>query len=155
MTKKGNYTQVKTIRITKEQEDKLEDLGVSIREAIEYYILNNTNELKKLKNREKYLLNEIPIKEKELNTLKNELKEVRVKLGQNPEENPSNIEVILAGNRILENCKITNDGKVDINTLANYMMSKKAKNILNNIVNEYSIKDKEIFKKKVSDYLKL
>ena len=64
MVKKGNYTQVKTIRITKEQEAKLEDFGVNIRDAIEYYILNNTNELKKLKNREKYLLNEIPIKKK-------------------------------------------------------------------------------------------
>ena len=39
--------------------------------------------------------------------------------------------------------------------LANYMNSKKAKNILDNIVTEYSIKDRETFQKNVYNYLKL
>ena len=155
MVKKGNYTQVKTVRITKEQEDKLDDLGVSIRDTIQYYIDNNTNELRKLKNREKYLLNEIPRLEKQLTEYKDELREVRVKLGQNPEENQANLEVTIAGNRILENCKVQNNGKTDIVTLANYITSKPAERILEAVIVEYGIKDKENFKNLVCKYLKL
>lgn len=155
MVKKGNYTQVKTVRLTKEQEDKLDDLGVSIRDTVQYYIDNNTNELRKLKNREKYLLTEIPRLETELNNLKEELKEVRVKLGQNPEENQANLEVTIAGDRILANCKIQNNGQVDNLTLANYMDTKQANRILEAVIVEYGIKETENFKNNVCKYLKL
>ena len=57
MANNGKYTQNKTVRLTKEQKDSLEQMRVSIREAIEYYIVNNTNELHQLKQRQKYLSN--------------------------------------------------------------------------------------------------
>ena len=38
MVNNEKYTQIKSVRLTKEQEDILEQMGVSIREAIEYYI---------------------------------------------------------------------------------------------------------------------
>ena len=57
MANNGKYTQNKTVRLTKEQKDPLEQMRVSIREAIEYYIVNNTNELHQLKQRQRYLSN--------------------------------------------------------------------------------------------------
>lgn len=153
MTKYGKYTQIKTVRLTKKQEDTLKEMGVNIRDTVEYYIENNTNELQRLKQRERYLLKQIPILEEELNNLKGELKEVSEKLGHNTDKDQVQIEVSIAGDRILHNCKVLNKNKTDTETLANYMLSPDGKQTLNTIIGEFNIKDKEEFKKKISKYL--
>lgn len=155
MTKNGKYTQIKTVRLTKKQEDTLKEMGVKIRDTIEYYIENNTNELQRLKQRERYLLKQIPILEDELNNLKEELKEVSEKLGHNTDKDQVQIEVSIAGDRILNNCKVLNNNKADNETLANYLLSYDGKQTLNNLIGELNIKDKEEFKNKISKYLEI
>lgn len=155
MTKNGKYTQIKTVRLTKEQEANLTNMGATIRDAVEYYLLNNMNELQKLKNREKYLLKQIPKLERELNNLKEELKEIREELGHNTDKDQVQIEVIDAGDRITRNCEISNRGKTDNMALANYMESKECKKILDCVMGEYGITDSKEFTTKVYEYLGL
>ena len=155
MVNNGKYTQIKTVRLTKEQEDTLKQMGVNIRETVEYYIINNTNKLQKLKQRQRYLSKHIPIMENELNKLKEEFKEVKNKLGHNIDKGQLQIEVVTAGNRILQNCKVTHKGKTDKLTLENYILSSAGKQTLNNVIVEYNIKHPEEFINKVYKYLEL
>ena len=155
MTNNRKYPQIKTVRLTNAQVDSLKQMGVSIREAIEYYIVNNTNELNRLKQRQRYLSKQIPIVEDELNKLKEEFREVNEKLGHTTDKGQLQIEVVTAGNRILQNCKITHKGKTDKTTLENYMLSSAGKTTLNTVIGKYNIKDPEEFIKKVYKYLEL
>ena len=155
MAKHEKYTEHKTVRLTKTQADTLEQMGVSIREAVDYYIGNNTNEIYKLKQRQKYLSKQIPILEDELNNLKEEFKEVNEKLGHTIDKGQLQIEVITAGDRILQNCKVTHNGKTDKTTLENYIVSSAGKKTLDNVIREYNIKDPEGFKNKLHEYLEL
>ena len=132
MLKHEKYTEHKTVRLTKTQTDYLEQMGISIRDAIDYYIENNTNKLQKLKQRERYLLNKIPLLETELDKLKEELKEISEELGHTIDKEQLQIEVVTAGDRILQNCKVTHNGKTDKTTLGNYILSPACKQILNN-----------------------
>ena len=93
--------------------------------------------------------------EEEINNLKYELIEVRVKLGANPEENQSTIELVTAKERILNNCKIENNGKINKQILINYMNSKKPKRIIEAIIIEYNIQDRDNFIKEVYKSLDL
>ena len=155
MVKHEKYTEHKTVRLTKTQTDSLKQMGVSIREAIEYYIVNNTNELQKLKQRQRYLSKQIPILKDELNKLEEEFKEISEKLGNSIDKESLQIEVITAGDRILQNCKVTHKGKTDKTTLENYILSSAGKQTLNNVIGEYNIKNPEKFKNKVYNYLEL
>ncbi len=155
MVKHEKYTEHRTVRLTKTQTDSLEQMGVNIRDAVDYYIENNTNELQKLKQRERYLLNKISILETELDKLKKELKEVSNKLGHTMDKGQLQIDVKVAGDRILQNCKVTHKGKTDKTTLENYIVSSAGKQTLNNVIMEYHIKNPEKFKNKVYEYLKL
>ena len=155
MANNRKYTQIKTVRLTNTQVDSLKQMGVSIREAIEYYIVNNTNELQKLKQRQRYLSKQIPILKDELNKLEEEFKEINEKLGNTIDKGQLQIEVITAGDRILQNCKVTHKGKTDKTTLENYILSSAGKQTLNNVIGEYNIKNPEKFKHKVYNYLEL
>ena len=155
MVKHEKYTEHRTVRLTKTQTDSLEQMGVNIRDAVDYYIENNTNELQKLKQRERYLLNKISILETELDKLKKELKEVSNKLGHSMDKGQLQIDVKVAGDRILQNCKVTHNGKTDKITLGNYMLSSACKQTLDNVIGEYKIKDPEEFINKVYKYLEL
>ena len=155
MAKHEKYTEHKTVRLTKTQTEALEQMGVSIREAVEYYIGNNTNTLQKLKQRQRYLSKQIPILEDELNKLEEEFKEVNEKLGHTSDKEQLQIEVITAGDRILKNCELNRYGKTDKTTLTNYMFSSMGKQTLNKVIEEYNIKDPEEFINKVYEYLEL
>ena len=155
MAKHEKYTEHKTVRLTKTQTEYLEQMGVSIRDAVEYYIENNTNKLQKLKQRERYLLNKIPLLETELDKLKGELKEVSEELGHTIDKGQLQIDVKVAGDRILQNCKVTHKGKTDKLTLENYILSSAGKQTLNNVIVEYNIKHPEEFINKVYKYLEL
>lgn len=155
MVKNGKYTEMVGTRLTKEQKQYLDENEITIRDTVEYYINNNTNETKKLRNREKYLIRHLKELEEETERAKEELKEVRVKLGATPEENQLTIDIITAKDRLINNCKIRNDGKINTRILANYMDTREAKQLLNTVIIEYSIKDKDKFIKEVFKSLNL
>ena len=155
MKDKEKYTEMVGIRLTKSQKNYLKENDVNLRDTLEYYIDNHMNETKKLRNKEKYLIKSIKDLEEEINNLKYELIEVRVKLGANPDENQSTIELVTAKERILNNCKIENNGKINKQILINYMNSKKAKRIIEAIIIEYNIQDRDNFIKEVYKSLDL
>ena len=127
MSKNGKYTEMVGTRLTKEQKQYLEENGLTIRDTVEYYIAYNTNETKKLRNREKYLIKLIKELDGQLSKANEELKEVRVQLGATPDENQLTIDIITARNRLTDNCKIKNNGKINKRLLANYMDTIEAK----------------------------
>ena len=147
-----------TFRVDGEQKDYIEQLkqeGTNLRDVLEYYKENNTTKRAKLNSRCKYLVRHINELESELETAKKELKEVRTELGLFPTEDQTNIETSLTANRIVHNCKIKNNGKTDIKTLANYFRTPEVNKILDNAIMEYNIKDPKKFKKGVLKQLKL
>lgn len=155
MSKKGIYTEMVGTRLTKEQKQYLEENEITIRDTVEYYIDNNTNETKKLKNRERYLVKLIKELEEQLTNANEELKEVKVKLGKTPEENQLTMDIATAKDRITNNCKIKNGGKINTRILANYMRSPEAERILETVIIEYSVKDTDKFIKEVHKSLGL
>lgn len=147
-----------TFRVDGKQKDYIEELkqqGTNLRDVLDYYMENNTNERARLNNRCKYLVRHINELENELKTAKKELEEVRTKIGLTPAENQTDIETSLTANTILNNCKIKNNGKTDIRTLANYFRTPEVTKILDNAIKEYNIKDPDKFKKGVLKQLKL
>ena len=115
----------------------------------------HTNETKRLRNEEKQLIKTINELEEQLTKAREDLKEVRVKLGEKPDENQITIEIITAKDRIINNCKIKNNGKVNTRILANYMDTREAKRILESVILEYSVKDKDKFIEEVYNSLGL
>lgn len=155
MKDKEKYTEMVGIRLTKSQKNYLDENDVNLRDTLEYYMDHHMNETKKLRNKEKSLLKSIKESEEQLIKYKTELQEVRVKLGANPEENQSTIELITAKERILNNCRIENNGKINKQILINYINSKKAKRILDAVIIEYNIRDRDNFIKEVYKSLDL
>lgn len=83
MAKKDSYNKTASFKINSEQQEYINELkaeGISLRDVLEYYRMNNTNETKKLQNREKYLLKKIDNLKRELELAVDELREVRVRL---------------------------------------------------------------------------
>ena len=155
MVKQGQYTEMVGIRLTKEQKQYLEENELTLRDTVDYHMEYNTNETKRLKNKEKYLIRQIKDLEEEINQAKEKLKEVRVKLGVKPDENQLTIEIITARDRLTNNCKIKNNGKLNTRILANYMRSNEAKRIIETVIIEYKIKEKEKFISEVHKALDL
>lgn len=153
---KLNYT--KTTRFNKQQMDYLDELeeqGLTLRDVLEYHMKINTNEIQKLKNKEKCLLFDIKQTEKKLENYKNELAEVRTKLGKAPNESQLTIDVLEAKDKIINRCKIKNNGNTDDLTLANYLGTKEAERVLKTVSSAYNVNDFEEFKNRVIEALKL
>lgn len=147
-----------TFRVDGEQKkyiEKLKQKGINLRDVLDYYEKNNTNERARLNNRCKYLVRHINELETELEQAKKELEEVRTKIGLTPTEDQVDIPTITTAETILNNCRIKNKGKTDIKTLANYFRTPEVTKLLDGVVNEYNIKDPEIFRKGVLKQLKL
>lgn len=145
-------------RVTQSQKDKVDELGVDLREMVDYYIRHNTNPTLKLKNRQKELLTNIAEWESNIAEAKEELKEVNFKLGVPIDENIATIDVVTIAERLKDNCKIENKGKCDELTLRNYIESFRAKQIINHGIAEFNIRgdeNKETFRNNVLKYLKL
>ena len=145
MSTNGQYTEMVGTRITKAQKQYLDDNELNLRDIIDYHMDTHTNETKRLRNEEKQLIKTINELEEQLTKAREDLKEVRVKLGEKPDENQITIEIITAKDRIINNCKIKNNGKVNTRILANYMDTREAKRILESVILEYSVKDKDKF----------
>ena len=145
-------------RISKSQQEKLDELGAEPREVVDYYIRHNTNPTLKLKNRQKELIRNIKEWESNIAEAKEELKEVNEKLGVPIDENTANIDVVTIAERIKSNCEIKNNGKCNKDALARFISLKSGKAILNRGMIEFGIKhdgDKDLFKLNVLKYLKL
>lgn len=158
MNEKEKLTCKLQTRVTPSQKQKVDELGVDLREIVDYYITHKTNPIMDLKNRQKELLKNIETWENNLVEAKEELKEVNAKLGVPIDENIATIDVITIAERIKDNCEIENKGKCDELTLRNYVESNRAKNIINHGIAEFNIRDNErrqIFKDNVLKYLKL
>ena len=147
-----------SFRVDGEQKDYIEELkqqGINLRDVLDYYKENNTNDRARLNNRCKYLVRHIKELEEELEQSKKELEEVRVQIGLAPNEEQLELSVSITAGTILNNCKIKNNGKTDTKTLANYYRTTEAQNIIDRAIIEYDEKDPEAFKKKLLKYLKL
>lgn len=155
MSTNGQYTEMVGTRITKAQKQYLDDNELNLRDIIDYHMDTHTNETKRLRNEEKQLIKTINELEEQLTKAREDLKEVRVKLGEKPDENQITIEIITAKDRIINNCKIKNNGKVNTRILANYMDTREAKRILESVILEYSVKDKDKFIEEVYNSLGL
>ena len=155
MSTNGQYTEMVGTRITKAQKQYLDDNELNLRDIIDYHMDTHTNETKRLRNEEKQLIKTIKELEEQLTKAREDLKEVRVKLGEKPDENQIIIEIITAKDRIINNCKIKNNGKVNTRILANYMDTREAKRILESVILEYSVKDKDKFIEEVYNSLDL
>lgn len=158
MARKDSYNKTASFKVNSEQKEYIKELkanGVSLRDVLQYYKDNTTNETTRLNNRLKYLVKHINELEKELKEAREELKEVRVKLKLAPTEDQSEIPVSITGAKLLNNCKIRNNGKTDSKTLAYYMETKEAEKIISRAMIEYSEKDPQEFKNKLYKYLKL
>ena len=155
MSTNGQYTEMVGTRITKAQKQYLDDNELNLREIIDYHMDTHTNETNRLRNEEKQLIKTIKELEEQLTKAREDLKEVRVKLGEKPDENQITIEIITAKDRIINNCKIKNNGKVNTRILANYMDTREAKRILESVILEYSVKDKDKFIEEVYNSLGL
>lgn len=155
MSTNGQYTEMVGTRITKAQKQYLDDNELNLRDIIDYHMDTHTNETKRLRNEEKQLIKTIKELEEQLTKAREDLKEVRVKLGEKPDENQITIEIITAKDRIINNCKIKNNGKVNTRILANYMGTREAKRILESVILEYSVKDKDKFIEEVYNSLGL
>lgn len=145
-------------RISKSQQDKLNEIGAKPREVVDYFIRHNTNPTLKLKNRQRELLKNIAEWENNITEAREELKEVNLRLGISIDENTASLDVVTIGERLKNNCQIKNKGKCDELTLRNYMNLYEANQILKHGIAEYNIRgeeNKENFKKEVFKYLRL
>lgn len=158
MKNNEKLTEPISFRVTKSQKQMIEEMGVNVREMVDYYIVHNTNPTLKLKNRQRALLRDIQDYETKLKECKEELIEVNKQLGVPTDENETTIWASEIGERLKGNCKIENNGKCDKTALANYVESVKGQKIINNAFIEYNIRkeeDKEKFKQNILKYLKV
>ncbi|MBQ8425833.1 MAG: hypothetical protein IJX17_07470 [Clostridia bacterium] len=158
MKNNEKLTEPISFRVTKSQKQMIEEMGVNVREMVDYYIVHNTNPTLQLKNRQRALLRDIQDYETKLKECKEELIEVNKQLGVPTDENETTIWVSEIGERLKGNCKIGNKGKCNKTALANYVQSDKGQTIINNAFIEYNIRkeeDKEKFKRNILKYLKV
>ena len=154
MTKKERLQYKVQTRITERQKEQLDELDVSLRDIIDYYIVHNTNKTLELSNRQKRLMKEIKEMESQILDMKEELKEVNLQLGVPDDENIATIEVSTIAERIKSNCLKENGDKCDKLTLQNYLSCNKGKAVINHGLVEFGIKDNENRLKFIENVLK-
>lgn len=161
MKNNEKLTEPISFRVTKSQKQMIEEMGVNVREMVDYYIKHNTNPTLQLKNRQRELLRDIQDYETKLKECKEELIEVNKQLGVPTDENQTTlkaIEVSTIAGRLKENCEIENNGECNKTALANYVQSNKGQRIINNACIECNIRrlpDKVEFEKNILKYLKI
>lgn len=157
MAKKESYNKTASFKVNAEQQQYINNLkadGISLREVLEYYRIHNTSEKKRLQNREKYLILHIKELEKDLNNSKEELKEVRTKLGLAPAINQSRFDINQGVELITERVKYKYGVKADINRVKDYLATPEADRVLTPVIEKWNIKDVELFKKELLNWIK-
>lgn len=158
MANKEKYEYTKTTRFNKTQIDyinELESNGLNLRDVLEYYRLNNTDERKRLANKEKYLINHISELKNDLNKSEKELIEVRKQLGKAPAENQLKMDIMEAMELLIERCKSKYEDNFGKWSIEEYLQKKQSNQVLSVITNKYGIADIDKFKTELLDNIDL
>ena len=158
MSNREKFEYPKTTRFSKTQIEYIEELendGLNLRDVLEYYRINNTDERKRLLNKEKYLITHINELKEELEDSENDLKKVREQLGKSPIENQETLDIIEAKELIIERCKSKYQHTLDKNRIDEYLKSKESNRVLAPIISKYDIKDVEKFKEELLDKINI
>ena len=155
MNEKEKLTENVSTRITKTQKAKLEELDVSLRDVIDYYIVHKTNRTLELNNRKKELIKSINAHEEALENERKELAEINVELGVPLDNAEVDLVLFETAEKIKNNCSIKNGTDYNITDLANYLNTNQAINIIKYAVVQYKIENPEEFKKQIYKYLKV
>lgn len=158
MAKKSTYTLTTSFKVNSEQKEYIEELkanGINLRDVLEFYKINTTSEHKRLKNRARYLVNHIKELEKELNSSREELIEIKKELNEPLDSNQETMEITEAKKIILERCQFKWKDKLNKDRIADYLASKEADRVLAQVINQYNVKDVEAFKSEILDKIKL
>lgn len=153
MKDKERYTEIKTVRLKPSQVNKLEKLGITIREAVEFCIERKENPQLKLMDRKRELETEIKNREFGLNQIKEELDKINEELGTTKElEETLSLDIILDGNNIIESYKTWN--KKGNSTIDDYLLNKHFKRAFKHYVLEHGGDKPEEYEKQLLDYIK-
>lgn len=153
MKENEKLTENISTRITKTQKAKLEELDVSLREVIEYYIIHKTNRTLELNNRKKELVRSINSHETALESERKELAEINLELGVPLDNAEVDLVVFETAEKLKNNCSIKYTENYSTIDLANYLNTNQAINIINYAVVQYKIENPEEFKKQIYKYL--
>lgn len=152
MANKEKLEYTKTTRYSQRHIDfinELENNGLNLRDVLEYYIINNTDDRKRLLNKERYLINHISELKTEIEQAENELKKIRVKLGKEPNENQETLDIVEARELVIERCKSKYGNNFNKLRIEEYLQTKHSTQVLMPLVSKYRITDIEQYKNKI------
>lgn len=158
MSKDEKLDYTRTTRFSKSQIDYIDELkaeGISIRDVLDFYRINNMTEIKRLKNEERCLINQIKELEKELEKSKNELIDVRIKLGKSPIDNQETLDIIEGKELLIQRCKSKYGKTFNKDRIEEFLKTNESNRILNPIIVQYGIKDIEKWKNELLDKINL
>jgi len=144
-----------TTRITKTQKAKLDELEVTLRDVVDYYIIHKTNRNLELNNRKKELIRSIDSHEKALESERKELADINVELGLPLDNNEVDLVLFETAEKLRSNCSIKYGENYTSIDLANYLNSNQATNIINYAVVQYKLANPEEFRKQIYKYLNI
>lgn len=153
MNEKEKLTENVSTRITKTQKAKLDELDVTLREVIDYYIIHKTNRTLELNNRKKELVKSINAHEEALESERKELTEINVELGVPLDNAEVDLVVFETAEKIKNNCIIKYGLNYTITDLGNYLNTNQAANIFNYSIVQYKIENPVKFKEQVLKFL--
>lgn len=153
MKDKERYTEIKTVRLKPSQVNKLEKLGITIREAVEFCIERKENPQLKLMDRKRELEKDIKNREFGLRQLNEELDKINEELGTTKElEETLSLDIIMDGNSIIESYKTWN--KKGKSTIDDYLLNKHFKRAFKHYVLEHGGDNPEEYEKQLLTYIK-
>ena len=149
---------VKTVRITETQDNKLNKLGLNIRDAINWYIATKENPREQLKERKRIIENEIKTKENEIKQLRFELEEIIKEIGVKTDmQENTNLDALMDAQKIVEAYKKNEKQKLRHTkmTLRRFdeflEMNNQAKRMIKHFVDENGEKDKDKYENELKD----
>ena len=147
------YTEIKTVRLTPTQVQKLDKLGLTIREAVVFCIDRLENPKLKLMDRKRELEKDIKSQEFGLRQLNEELDEINKELGTTKElEETLSLDTIMDGNKVIEMYRKWNENNhYDIN---DYLLNKQCKRVLTHSINEHGGDNPKEYEKQLLSYIK-
>lgn len=154
--KKEPYSVVKTARITPTQNAKLEKLGISVREAIDFTIAKRENPIDKANERRREIEKEIKEHQKTIELLQTELEELMNETGIIIEINENeNLDALLDAQKLKERYEQTKHlgggkfKKSKDDTFANYINVGQGKRYLDYLCAENGAEDKEKYRNEI------
>ena len=147
------YTEIKTVRLTPTQVNKLDKLGLTIRDAVVFTIDRLENPKLKLMDRKRELEKDIKNRELGLKQLNEELDEINKELGTTKElEATLSLDIITDGNKIIDSFKTwKKDKNLDIES---YFMNKQFKRTLKYCIDEHGGDNPKEYEKQLIKYVK-